>query len=352
MLVTGLTDAPLEGVVAACDLAESLGAAIDGGGRETAQLAGPTIARCGEVTAAWEELRDRADLVLFWFQDPTPSHPRFLERFVTPPLSTRGATRHTIAIGPAAVLATSSTHSHQPLPVDDRIDLARLLLAALQGRAPHAAAPVLVAAVDALRTAIATATCVGIVTAADDRLGTARWSVVELVRALSHLCPAFEIPLESTAAGPGGAGNEAVLSWRYGAGGAISRAARTNDCHSCPAEDDAARLLDRGEVDCVVAVGRLTDELEVAIQSRGASLQVVRIDSGTAWRGPVGVQVRCCDLLDAEGTLLRTDGRTVHLRGTSLPGRGDSLRTLLDDLCCRLSRPEAKRLRLRGGDGL
>ena len=107
VLVTGLANAPLEAIAVACDLAESLGAAVDTGLPESARAAGPTIARAGEVTAAFEELRDRADLVIFWCCDPTKSHPRFIERFVAPPIRTvAGITRSLIDTG-SVVIASS-----------------------------------------------------------------------------------------------------------------------------------------------------------------------------------------------------------------------------------------------------
>ncbi|MFM8705550.1 MAG: hypothetical protein ACKOHG_17145, partial [Planctomycetia bacterium] len=106
VLVTGLANGTLEAIGAACRVAESLGAAIDAGLPESSRAAGPTIARAGEVTAAWEELRDRADLVIFWCCDPTVSHPRFLERFVAAPLAD-GRPRLSIAVGNAAVFPES-----------------------------------------------------------------------------------------------------------------------------------------------------------------------------------------------------------------------------------------------------
>jgi len=109
VLVTGLRAATLEAIAMACDIAESLGAAVDAGLAESSRAAGPTIARVGEVTAAWEELRDRADLVVFWFCDPTATHPRFLERFVAP------AQARTFAIGPFAVLPPNASHRHLPM---------------------------------------------------------------------------------------------------------------------------------------------------------------------------------------------------------------------------------------------
>ena len=51
VLVTGFAAAAVETAALACDLAESLGAAVDPGAIDCGQIAGPTIARIGAVTA-------------------------------------------------------------------------------------------------------------------------------------------------------------------------------------------------------------------------------------------------------------------------------------------------------------
>lgn len=82
VLVTGFRGLNTDAVVAACDVAEALGAAVDAGDPETSRPASPTIARVGEVTADRAELRDRADLVIAWFCDPDASCPGFSGEFI------------------------------------------------------------------------------------------------------------------------------------------------------------------------------------------------------------------------------------------------------------------------------
>jgi formylmethanofuran dehydrogenase subunit B len=328
VLVTGLANAPLEAITAACDLAESLGAAVDTGLPESARAAGPTIARAGEVTAAFEELRDRADLVIFWCCDPTTSHPRFIERFVTPPLAD-GRPRQTIAIGPDGVMPDASSHRHLPLSRDLAVEAARLLHLRIAGRhAPDTLEGPLAFDSSQLHDAIRSANCVAIVTGdAADPVGLGAWSIVHLVRTIAHERQAFQIPLGAglAAGGANAAGAAAACTWRYGAAGAIACADRMGSLF-LPAESDARRLIDRGEVDAVVILGRLSNELEQAIADRRDTVSLVRIsDAAEMSRQPAGrtIHLRCASLTTATtGTMLREDGRRVVLapsRQSTLP---------------------------------
>ncbi|MEI8226894.1 MAG: hypothetical protein WCH77_01325 [Planctomycetota bacterium] len=276
VLVTGFVDVPLEAVAAAFDAAELLGAAVDAGHPESARPAGPTIARVGEVTAAWEELRDRADLVVLWFCDPDTMHPGFSQNFVTPPLSTRHD-RRTIAVGSAAVLPGATNHTHLRLDRAAAVEVARVVQHMLLGGKQLDLAGPLAVACTALHAAVAAAACVAFVTDdSADLVGLEPWSIVHLVRTISHRKPAFEIPL----AAPGTAAFRSCCTWRYGAAGAIARANRAGGEFQ-PAEASACRLLERGEVDCVLVVGRAVTAVERAIAARGAGLVVVRIDEPT-----------------------------------------------------------------------
>ena len=336
VLVTGLASATLEAITAAYDLAEMLGAAVDAGLPDSARAAGPTIARAGEVTAVFEELRDRADLIIFWCCDPTASHPRFIERFVTPPLAD-GSQRLTIAIGSGSVMPDASTHRHLPLGRDLAVEAARWLQMRIAGRhttptdAPFSATCV------AIEEAIRSAACVAIVTAdADDSVGLEAWSIVHLVRTIAHEKPAFQIPLSSgiAAGGANVAGAAAACTWRYGAAGAIARADRLGSLF-LPAESDARRLIDRDEVDAVLVLGQLSGTLEQAIAVRGDALSLVRIsDAAEMPRKPTGhsIHIRCSSgTIATTGTMLREDGRRVVLvphQQATLP----QMRELLLDL--------------------
>ncbi len=335
VLLTGLADASLEAITTALDLAEAVGAAVDAGGSEMSQVSGPTIARTGEVTSEWEELRDRADLVIFWFCDPSATHPRFIERFVTPPRPGNGP-RRTIAIGGDSVLPPAPTHRHIALPTAAAVDAARLIEAAVAGNrggSPRADDDAIAAAADVVANAIAGGGCVAVVTMRGaDPNGLGPWSTALLVRAIAHQKPAFEIPLAGGLDGGANlAGAAAVCTWRYGAAGAIARADRGGGPF-LPAESDAVRLIDRGEADCVVAVGRMAPPVAVAVARRAATIGLVRIgaaDAASTDAARPAIRLGCRSLLASRsGSLLRGDGRRVVL-GTDTDAAGDSMTAVL-----------------------
>lgn len=80
-LVFGLGQASTEAQRAAVALAEVIGGAIEG---HTALTHGPTRIAAqlvGEVGASLGEVRNRADVLLFWGTNPAESHPRHFERY-------------------------------------------------------------------------------------------------------------------------------------------------------------------------------------------------------------------------------------------------------------------------------
>ena len=264
VLVTGFAVASVETATLACDLAEAIGAAVDPGDEDCALVTGPTIARIGAVTADREELRDRADLVLLWFCDPDTA---FVTRWLAPPTAS-GRPRRVIAVGPHRIAAAQM---HVRVDRAAAFDLARLLHAAVGGVTVPAAPESLAAAAAAGQQAIADAACVAVVTGHADPIGLEPWSVAGLVRTIAHRRPAFEVPLMNSGAGA------AVCTWRYGAAGAIARADRQGAAF-LPAESDALRLVLRGEIDGIVAVGPLRAAVEEAIAARRDSLTVIRAD--------------------------------------------------------------------------
>ena len=271
-LLTGLVAADAAAALAACDLAEISGSAVDPGSPETSRPIGPLVARIGSVTAAPEELRDRADLVLLWFCDPEVACPGFLGEFVAS--ADNGPRRRTIAIGPRDVPVAGTDHRHVVAAADTAIDLARLVAARLQGIALDEAAcdPTSLAAARELAAALAAAHGVAVVSDwSHDTVGVAAWSTASLVRTLAHAKPAFEIPLgerEDAAI--------AVCTWRYGAAGAIDRADRDGG-RFLTAEGDAVRLIDRREVDCVIVVGDATMPVAAALERVGDEIMIVRL---------------------------------------------------------------------------
>ncbi|MEX0702432.1 MAG: formylmethanofuran dehydrogenase subunit B [Planctomycetales bacterium] len=80
-LIFGLSRSSTAGQRAAVALAERIGANVD----TTASVChGPSIMaiqQVGECTSSLGEVRNRADLVIFWGADPATSHPRHFERY-------------------------------------------------------------------------------------------------------------------------------------------------------------------------------------------------------------------------------------------------------------------------------
>ncbi len=320
-LVTGLADAPLEAIAAACDLAESLGAAIDAGEPETASPAGSVALRVGSVTADPEELRVRAELVIAWFC------PDSLDGISALPC-------RRLAVGPRPLAGWE----HVPLATEAAVDAAALVQALLIDPViPGDIDPVLVAACDRIAAAIRPAGCIGFVVPSDsDPLGLSAWSQARLVRHLAHDRPAFNVPLPSTPRDQldNAAGAAAVLTWRYGAAGGIARADRRGG-RFLPAEATAEQLLARSEVDAVLVVGRLAPTLEAVIADRANDLAVVRLDSAPAeppgGAGP-SVHIRAAA---HSGVVLGWNGREAVIGGSA--ANGDSLQSLLTRLHERLT---------------
>ncbi|MCO6455092.1 MAG: formylmethanofuran dehydrogenase subunit B [Pirellulaceae bacterium] len=109
-LVYGLSRSTTAGQRAAVALAERLGGAID----TTASLChGPSIMalqEVGEVTSTLGEVRNRADLVVFWGCHPAQSHPRHAERYSVFP---RGRYVPRGREGRTVVMVGDATQVHQ-----------------------------------------------------------------------------------------------------------------------------------------------------------------------------------------------------------------------------------------------
>ncbi len=80
-LIYGLVDSATDGQRAAIAIAQQVGAVVD---TPLSQQCGPIhlgLQHVGQVTATLGEIRQRADLVVFWDCDPMTTHPRFVQRY-------------------------------------------------------------------------------------------------------------------------------------------------------------------------------------------------------------------------------------------------------------------------------
>jgi len=339
VLVTGLGGVTVEEARLACDVAETLGGAVAIATPAATADDALSLARSGSITAAWEELRDRADLVLFWFHDPSPALPRFVDRFVAPALPS-GRPRSILALGSGSDVPGVSVQSFPDLPADAGPALAALLEARLLGRPVGPLPEGLAAVADVILAAIGRAACVGIVTG-EDATGAGRAAVTGLLRALAPNMPAFEIPAHDGP--PNAAGAEAVLAWRYGASGdvpraappALTNAAAPRSAADAPLPFDASAALRGGAFDAVLALGPSVGG-DAALASP-SPVEVVAFDPGVGRCVGRGVQVRCRDLADTAGTIVRADGTVLALADNGTPGAAPTVGEVLHALSAALS---------------
>jgi formylmethanofuran dehydrogenase subunit B len=83
-LIYGLSRSTTEGQRAAVELAEVLGGTIDTTAATGHAPSLTALQQVGESTCSLGEVKERADLVIYWGCDPVTTHPRHIERYAPP----------------------------------------------------------------------------------------------------------------------------------------------------------------------------------------------------------------------------------------------------------------------------
>jgi formylmethanofuran dehydrogenase subunit B len=259
-LIYGLSRSDTTGQQAAIALADRVGATID----TTASLGhAPAILalqEAGESTCSLGEVKNRADLVLFWGSDPVESHPRHLERYSVDPIGEflpGGRADRTIVVVDVRPTATSA-RADVFLQVEAGHDFEVLwtLRGLLRGQLPEPGA-VLGAPLDALRDLaqrMKTCRC-GI---AFFGLGLSRThlghrSVEALLRLVTDLNDYTRFYARRMRVSADVSGADSVLAWQTGYPFSVNLGRgypRFN-----PGEFTAHDLLVRNEVDACLLVG-------------------------------------------------------------------------------------------------
>jgi formylmethanofuran dehydrogenase subunit B len=81
-LIYGLARSSTAGQRAAVRLADQLGATIDTAASTCHAPSIMAVQAVGESTSSLGEVKNRADLVVYWGSNPLESHPRHFERYV------------------------------------------------------------------------------------------------------------------------------------------------------------------------------------------------------------------------------------------------------------------------------
>ncbi|REJ67026.1 MAG: formylmethanofuran dehydrogenase subunit B [Planctomycetota bacterium] len=259
-LIYGLSRSSTEGQRAAASLADQIGASID----TTASLChAPSIMaiqEVGESTCTLGEIKNRADLVVFWGVDPVRSHPRHFERYSVDPAGQfvpRGrADRTVVVVDTVETESANLADLFIPVSVDRHFELIWALRSLVQGvpleRSDVAGVPweVLVDLADRLKSCRCGVFFFGLGLA---RTGLGHCNVEALLRLVRDLnghtrfhARRMRIPGDVT-------GADTVLCWYTGYPFSVNLSRgfpRYN-----PGEYSAYEMLEEGEVDACLFVG-------------------------------------------------------------------------------------------------
>ncbi len=259
-LIYGLSRSTTEGQRAAVALAEQLGATIDTTASTGHAASLMALQEVGESTCTLGEVKNRADLVVYWASDPAVSHPRHFERYTVEPRGRfvpNGRADRTVVVVDQQPTATSGL-ADRFIPVEPGRDweALRTLHGLIRGFKPHPDSPIGASLED--------------LTWLAEAMQRARWGVlffgVELTRGgLGHhqvealLSLVTELHRQTRFYARrmrrlgDVAGADSVLTWQTGYPFAVNFAAgypRYN-----PEEFSGPAMLARGEVDVCLLVG-------------------------------------------------------------------------------------------------
>lgn len=283
-LIWGLSRSSTAGQRAAVALAQKIGATID----TTASVChGPSIMaiqEVGESTCSLGEVRNRADLVIFWGANPVESHPRHLERYsgdVTGEFIPRGRADRTLIVVDAKPTATSALADlFLQVPRDRDFDVIWALRQLLRGielpaafdiGVPHDVLHELATRLKSCRYGVV---FFGLGIAQRD-LG--HKNVEALLRLVADLNDFTRFTARRLRIPGDVAGADSVLCWTTGFPFAVNLARgfpRYN-----PGEYTANELLERGEVDACLLVGsEAVADLSLRAQRMLANMPTIALD--------------------------------------------------------------------------
>lgn len=319
-------DLTCEAQGAAIAIADQLRAFVDGVTSSTAAEGILAAQRRGRASATLGEIRNRADVIVFWAVDPAQSYPRFQSRYAPEPAGVylpRGRRDRTVIavdVGPQrgpddADLRIQMTAEEEPLFLSS-------LRASIAGRALGGTA--ILARVTELASRLGKARYAAIVSDAESTPAGASGRPDALIALAQSLNATTRAALCTLRAGGNRNGADTVLTWQTGFPMAVdfSRGAPRYE----PARAAVSRLRD-GAVDVVLIVGSaaaippaVRDALGAVRTivigpraSEGASSAQIRIDTGVAGIHESGMALRTDDVPLPVRAVLPTPRDTASL---------------------------------------
>ena len=347
-VVWGLSGSTVEGVASALAIADRIGAVVDLAGPSEGASRLSAFQRVGQVSASLGEVKDRADLVVFWGVDPLTTHPRHWERYSVEPVGRfvpgGRSGRFVIVVGAGPSETSRAADLFVPVAADRQVEALEVLRALARG-----------VAIDPDRAARSTGLPFTTLEGLAARMKAARHgalffgpgpggpraseALLRLVRDLNEGGRFVGLEL----GGPGNhPGASAVLAWQAGSPSAVDLG--LGHPRHLPGE---ATLVDRlwdGEVDAVLIVaddpagGLPADALALL-----AEVPSIVIAPGSTARGQaasVAIDVARPGL-EVGGTVTRVDGVMLPLRAaidSGLPSGRDVLDAIFQALDSRAIR--------------
>jgi formylmethanofuran dehydrogenase subunit B len=339
-LIWGLSRSSTSGQRAAVLLADRIGATVD----TTASVChGPSIMaiqQVGESTCSLGEVRNRADLVIFWGADPATSHPRHFERYSVDAKGLfvpRGrADRHVIVIDSEETETSRLADTFVKIRQGSDFDVIWAIRQLLRGIDLPESADVGVPHDQLRQLAKQMSSCrygavffgLGL---AQSGLGHA--NVEALLRLVKDLNGFTRFTARRLRIPGDVAGADAVLCWLTGFAFAVNLARgypRYN-----PGEYTANELLERGEVDACIFVGSESfADLSPAAKKAAKRLPTIALDYPTV-TPPLAATVQITTAIygiHAAGTVYRMDEVPIPVRqliSSSYPTDEAVLQTIL-----------------------
>ena len=209
-------DLTTEAQRAAIAVADVLRAEADGATSDSAAAGILAAQRRGRAAATLGEIRNRADVVLFWAVDPTARYPRYLERYAAAASATHADRRALLSVSVGEDRGPAGAEIEADFAPDEEVDALAVMLATVRGRLLGEVAPPFQRAV-ALAERLLRGRYIAIVHDAEAGPaggdGQRTESLVALAQALNGPTRAA---LSSLRAGGNRSGAEAALAWQTG----------------------------------------------------------------------------------------------------------------------------------------
>jgi formylmethanofuran dehydrogenase subunit B len=342
-LIWGLTRSSTAGQRAAIALTEQIGGTIDTP-LSTKPHAALAFQKVGQSTCTLGEVRNRADLVIFWRANPVLTHPRHLERYSVEPQGLfvpRGRPDRTVVVVDSATTETGELADAflqiEPDYEQSAIETLRALVKSEDVTATSIGDELL----KRLRELAARMTaCNYGALFVGGQGGTAggTGTTEALFTLTAELNKSTRFTVHSLGESSGLVGAENVLTWQTGFPFAVNFA--KGYPRFDPQAFSANALLERGEVDACVLVGsESVQQLSPEAAERLRRLPTITLDYPNAQPGLAAtVQFTTAIYgIHAAGTAYRMDGVSIPLRkilATEYPTDDE----VLNDICTQLRR--------------